>query len=339
MRLHRSAPLLVLLSVCTVSNAGGGGAGDRKEGRLTLPTEWRVGSQYRYRAAWNREITKWSLPGGPPPSLEADQAGEVTIRVVKKSGSAYVLRWEPALPPVSGPPRARGDVDAAGIELLRHALSLPLELAFDPKSADRRLALRNEPAVRAELSRRVREFLRELPGGEYQDLGCGEPESPSGPCAPVAAEEGLVDGWRQHAAPLFNCSGLELNPRQAEAWSEPHPNAEIGAAVSIEHRREVVDFDPRSPRIRIRTVMQPNAKQWDEFFARELAKTGPSEKLADALSQSTFRFETACTMDRRSGWPVTIEQRATGSSKTYEGVGTIRFELIEDTDTKPSRRR
>jgi hypothetical protein len=323
--------IVLLLAACAVSPAPGGDAGGRvPDRRVRVQADWQVGSEYRYRATWQREITRWELPGRELIAIE--HTGEVQVRVVRRSGAGYELRWEPTLAPGSADPApvARGDVQAGGYELWRYGLSLALDLALDPSSQDRRVTLVNGGRVEAALTRRRNELLRGLLGGA---VGAG-PEDTQRDTPPVNATAVVP-----YVAPLFYCSQLDLNVAEPERWSEAIPFPGTSDTVSIEYRREVVDFDPRSPRVRVKTVTQPDAARWDEILRREVARRKLPETVAEALGQSLLRFETDCTVDRRSGWPVTIEQRWGGSTKAYAGSDLVRFELVEPGAPQPPPRK
>jgi hypothetical protein len=161
----RMTRFMIAVATGALSLADAAAARDTGTHRLTLPTEWKTGSQQRYRVSWERKVGKWSAPGPPPRAFDTAHSGEVTVTVSARSKSEYVLRWEPVLAPVSAPP-TDGDVDAAGLWAWQRELALPLEIGFDPRSTDRRLTLRNEATVRAALAGDMRAVMRGVIGSD-----------------------------------------------------------------------------------------------------------------------------------------------------------------------------
>jgi hypothetical protein len=314
---------LMLAAACLCSIAA---AASPPPARVELPMDWNVGGQQRYRATWTRALEAWRAPGSPPPSMNAQVRGTVAIRVLERSKAGYVLRWEPVLAGAA-PPRARGDVDAAAAGAWRLGLSLPLELVVDfERPADP--LLRNGGEVRETLARHVQEFLRELPG--QADLDCLDRDAGSAACQVVGSEAATSSMVLRSVAPFFRCTGLELSPGAPETWSVPHPNPQIGAAVSIENRREVMGYAPASPRIRVKATTEANAAQLQAWINRQVAAMpGGNDLLQKVVAELSVRFETDCTMDRRTGWPMTIELKTVGGSALYQGSETVRFERIE----------
>lgn len=297
-----------------------------KAARVQLPVDWTAGSQHRYRAVWTRAIDVWRAPGSPPPSMNTEQRGEVAIRVMGKSKEGYLLRWEPTLS-TSYPPRAKGDVDAAGAELWRLGLSLPLDLSLDPRSPGTP-TVRNSREVHEKMAGQMQAFMRELPG--QTDLDCQGGDASSFACQTIGTEAANAAAVLRSAGPFFRCTGLDLDVRRAESWSEPHPSPEIGEAISIESRREVVAYDAKSPRVRVRTWSQPNAAQLQAWVkAKASAMPEHKEMLDKILAELSFRFETDCTMDRRTGWPEVVEFKMIGGSTLYQGSETVFFERID----------
>jgi hypothetical protein len=141
--------------------------------------------------------------------------------------------------------------------------------------------------------------------------------------------------WKQSVAALFDCTGLDLDVQRPETWQEPHTDETIGAQVAIEHRREVVAYDPVSPVVRIKAAREPNAGQMRALIAREMAKTDASPAVMAAIGGWNVHIESDCTVDRRSGWPVTVEVKTTGSAEAYEAVEIVRFERLEPKGTTP----
>jgi hypothetical protein len=296
-------------------------------GRVKLPADWTVGSQHRYRAIWSRSIDVWRAPGSPPPSMNTEQRGEIAIRVTGKSKEGYLLRWEPTIS-TSYPPRAKGDVDAAGAELWRLGLSLPLDLTVDPVSPGLPV-VRNAREVHERVVAQMQAFVRELPG--QAALDCAGADASSFACQTIGTESANIQMVLRSTAPLFRCAGLDLDVRNAESWSETHPSPEIGAAVSIENRREVVGYEARSPHVRVKTTSQPNAAQLQAWIKGKVASMPESDKgiMEKVFAQMSFRFETDCTMDRRSGWPVSVEFKTVGGAALYQGSEVVQFERIE----------
>jgi hypothetical protein len=154
---------------------------------------------------------------------------------------------------------------------------------------------------------------------------CGQ--DPKGVCCATLDRPPMA--WTLSTAAVFECAGQEVDLRQAETWSAPHPNPDIGEQVAIEYRREVVAFDAGAPVVRIKSARQPNAAQMRALIAREMAKVDASPAVMEAIGGWNVRFEVDCTMDRRSGWPVTAELRAIGAAEAMEGAEIVRFERME----------
>ena len=316
---------LLRVAACAVAGLAASPAG--KGDRVKLPVDWTAGSQHRYRAVWTRAIDVWKAPGSPPPSMNTEQRGEVVIRVAEKSKEGYLVRWEPTLS-TAYPPRARGDVDAAGAELWRLGLTLPLDLSLDPRSPAQPV-VRNIREVHEKVAAQMRAFMGELPG--QAELDCRGADASSFACRSIGDESATGAMVLRAASPFFRCTGLDVDTRNAESWSEPHPSPEIGKAVSIESRREVVAYDPKSPTIRVKTSSQPNAPQLQAWIKGKVAAMPEADKgvLEKIVSEMSFRFETDCTMDRRTGWPVSIEFKTIGGSAMYQGSETVFFERVE----------
>ena len=288
------------------------------QARLELPTEWPVGSQHRYRATWIRD---W-LKGAPEGVADSEQKGEVAVTVAERAVSGYRLRWQPELAPDTGSPPAPSDMNAAGVALWREALTLPLDLHFEPKGADRALTVGNAAAVRDRLSGRVRELARRV----GIPLDCEGPDAP-GLCTLYATEASASAFAVHYAAPLFDCSGLDLDTQAPESWSEPHPDPQF-AGLSLRYRREVIDFEARSSQVRVRTVAEPDEQEMRAVLRREAARIGGSRQLQETIEGIRYRLETTCTMDRETGWPLLIERTTRMGSPLVDGAETVRFERL-----------
>jgi hypothetical protein len=211
---------------------------------------------------------------------------------------------------------------AAGASLWRAALMLPLDLTFEPKAGVRSLTVGNAADVRDVLSGRVRGLARDAGIA----LDCNAPEAP-GLCALYATEAGASTFVLRYAAPLFDCAGLELNARSAESWSQPPPDPQL-APVSLRYRREVLDFDAGSSRLRVRTMVEPDEEEMRAFALREAARIGGPEQLQKGIEDLRYRVETVCTMDRSSGWPLLVERQSRMGSSLVEGAEIVRFEQL-----------
>jgi hypothetical protein len=311
--------LLLLLAGCGASIA----AAPAKPERVQLPTDWAVGSEQRYRAVWTRAIDVWRGPGSPPPAMNTGQRGQIAVRVIGKAKGAYLVRWEPAIS-TTYPARAKGDVEAAGLELWRLSLALPLDLSVDPRSAAEPV-VRNAREVHARMDGQMQAFVRELPG--QATLDCQGADSTSFACQLVGDEAASSAMVLRSASPLFRCTGLDVEVSKTETWTEPHPSPEIGEAITIENRQEVVAYDARSPQLRVKTTTQPNPAQLQAWIKGKVAAMpgGDKSMVEKIVAEMSFRFETDCTMDRRSGWPEEIEFKMIGGSALYQGSDTVRF--------------
>jgi hypothetical protein len=284
--------------------------------RLQLPTDWRIGSQHRYRATWIRDWGK----GMPEVEKDSEAKGEVAVTVAEKTALGYLLRWQPTLVPAERPASAPGDFAAAGVTLWLEALGMPLDLTFVPKTQS--LTVSNAAPVRDRLSGRVRQLVRQA--GIAAD--CEAPDAPS-VCALYSTEASASAFALHYAAPLFDCSGLELDARAPESWTKPVPDPQL-AGVALRYRREVLAFEAGSPQVRIRTVVEPDEEEWRAFVRREAARIGGPEQLQQGIAELRYRVETVCTMDRVSGWPLLVERRSLMGSSLVEGEETVRFERL-----------
>jgi hypothetical protein len=291
--------------------------------RLTLPTDWPVATQHRYRVSWERKVGRWELPEPPPRIFETSYSTAVTISVVRRTDTGYVLRWEPlgTVPPT--PPAA--DMEAGGLWAWHRELALPLEVGFTPGAADERLTVLDDDALRARLAADTLVVLRNVLGRDavqQMEADCQENEAAAG-CASLARRP---VAWRSSVGTLLGCAGLSVDLQRAESWSAPHPHPDIGPHVAIEHRKEVVAFDPGAPVVRIRTSQEPNGKQMKALLSRHLAQGAESPGLMAAIGDWNVRVAAECVVDRRTGWPVSAELHTTGSSQAYESSEIVRLE-------------
>ena len=300
-----------------------------KPAPFRLPMEWTVGSEHRYRATWVRDY-RFSQPGAPANEATVQQEAEITVSVAQRNGGQYRLRWQPRLERHASSPRRPGDLAAGGTELWRRALGLPLDLALEWKEGSSVVTVLNAIDVRNQMSAGFRAMLRE----SGIDLECEGRDAGTAACTVTGdqADAGLV---QRHAAVLFACSGLELDPTGPAAWTERHSLPDMPLPLSLRYRREVIAFDSASPSVQVRTTAEPDPDELKALVRRQLGE-GPvgSKELADALSGWTFRVETTCTMDRRSGWPLVIEQRTSGGVGANQGSETARFTRIEPAGTR-----
>jgi len=310
---------VLVVAILMASPAPGAAGTPVKSQTITLPTKWKVGARYRYRATWTRRAT---LPGELSLKMNTDHEDQIEITVVAKAGAGYRVRWEPQALAAPAPPPAKGDTSAAGNAIWAYMLTRPLDLTVEPGAV---IEIRNAGAVRAQLSRRLREISRDA----GVEIDCEKADAPRWGCTLVATEEKSSVWIRFYTQALFSCAGMQLETGPAVTWSEPHPDPSIGDAVSIQFSREVVAFDPRSPSVTIKTVTEPNAQEMQAWMRRTLGDKVAAGPVAKMLDQMTFRFETVCTVDRRSGWPTVVEGRTIGGLSSYSGVETSRFELVD----------
>jgi hypothetical protein len=80
----------------------------------------------------------------------------------------------------------------------------------------------------------------------------------------------------------------------------------------------------------VKTTTEAKAAQMQAWIDRQVAALpGEKDVLKKAFAELSVRLEADCTMDRQTGWPVTIELRTAGGSAVYQGSETIRFERVE----------
>jgi hypothetical protein len=291
--------------------------------------DWAAGEPLGYHASWSRGMSRWALPGDPPPGMNVTHEAELAIRVVERTDDAYLLRWEPTL--VSSPAETVArpmDVSTAAAAVWQFLLTIPLDLSVDRRTPGAAPSVKNAAELHERLQRRERDVLAEA--GIPMD--CESADAPKVACDLLGTAERSAAWSRQYVSPFFHCFGLTFDADGPTTWTAPHPNPDIGDAVSIDYRRELIDFDPGSSTIQAKTTVQPNAAELQAWARAQMAKLpeGSESVIERVLDQWTFRIETVCTMDRSSGWPIVIEQRTTGGSRDYDAFETVRFERRPD---------
>lgn len=288
---------------------------------LTLPMDWREGTQVEYAVLWSRQ----SRVAAEVPGLKGEQRAQVRIRVVKQTPATHLLHWQPTLETATLKPDAAPE--DPGVAIWRLPLGLGLELKLTADRDGELVSLNNRGAVAAQAA----DGVRALAAKAGVTLDCGKAADPAQEnllCKLIGSPQRLGEWVLRPVSPFFACSGLELPEQARSEWTENHPDPRIGDAIRIHYVRELPGFVPGKPTVQIRTRAEPDPKQLETWLADKLGpNAGPDHPGVQALSGLRFRIETDCTMDRATGWPLRLEQRSSvGTGTPYEGSETVRFE-------------